>query len=148
VVLDGAPRATLLGRSRYQREREPPEACFSYSPELNPVERGGFMSSGVLSPIGSSRPSSYFKERSPMRLSPIGRTLLAYDALLVSRGGWKQSSHWDINALDRYKVLCHNICVLGQARHELGIEPNFGAEFPVAPQLPVIRRILVQGPLE
>jgi transposase len=26
------------------------------------------------------------------------------------------------------KVLCHNICVLVQALHELGIEPNFGAE--------------------
>jgi transposase len=35
------------------------------------------------------------------------------------------------------KVLCHNICVLVQAIHELGIEPNFGAEFPFAPKLPV-----------
>ncbi len=26
------------------------------------------------------------------------------------------------------KILCHNICVLVQAIHELGIEPNFGAE--------------------
>jgi len=26
------------------------------------------------------------------------------------------------------KVLCHNICVLIQAIHALGVEPNFGAE--------------------
>jgi hypothetical protein len=26
------------------------------------------------------------------------------------------------------KVLCHNICVLVQAIHELGIDPNFSAE--------------------
>ncbi len=26
------------------------------------------------------------------------------------------------------KVLCHNICVLIQAMHALGLEPNFGAE--------------------
>ncbi len=30
------------------------------------------------------------------------------------------------------KVLCHNICVLVQAIHELGIEPTFCAESPVA----------------
>jgi transposase len=30
------------------------------------------------------------------------------------------------------KVLCHNICVLIQSIHELGIEPTFCAEMPVA----------------
>ena len=30
------------------------------------------------------------------------------------------------------KVLCHNICVLVQAIHELGIEPTFCAETSVA----------------
>ena len=30
------------------------------------------------------------------------------------------------------KVLCHNICVLVQAIHELGIEPTFCAESSVA----------------
>lgn len=33
------------------------------------------------------------------------------------------------------KVLCHNICVLIQAIHELGIEPAFCAEIPVAQKL-------------
>ncbi len=33
------------------------------------------------------------------------------------------------------KVLCHNICVLIQSIHELGIEPNFCAELAVAQQL-------------
>ncbi len=40
------------------------------------------------------------------------------------------------------KVLCHNICVLVQAMHELAVEPdfgskaNFGSEFPFEPKLP------------
>ena len=32
------------------------------------------------------------------------------------------------------KVLCHNLCVLIQAIHELGIEPTFGAERFLAPK--------------
>jgi transposase len=35
------------------------------------------------------------------------------------------------------KVLCHNICVLVLAIHELGIEANFGSEIPLEPKLPV-----------
>jgi transposase len=35
------------------------------------------------------------------------------------------------------KVLCHNICVLIQSVHELGIEPNFCAETAVAQKLAV-----------
>src|SRR5215213_8087749 len=40
------------------------------------------------------------------------------------------------------KVLCHNICLLVLAMHDLGIEPNFGSkancgsEIPLEPQLP------------
>src|SRR5713226_4572472 len=30
------------------------------------------------------------------------------------------------------KVLCHNLCVVIQSAHELGIEMNFGAEVAVA----------------
>ena len=30
------------------------------------------------------------------------------------------------------KVLCHNVCVLIQATHELGIEPNFCAQLGLA----------------
>jgi hypothetical protein len=30
------------------------------------------------------------------------------------------------------KVLCHNVCVLIQAIHELGIEPNFCAQLDLA----------------
>jgi len=30
------------------------------------------------------------------------------------------------------KVLCHNVCVLIQAIHELGIEPNFCAQIGLA----------------
>jgi transposase len=33
------------------------------------------------------------------------------------------------------KVLCHNICVLIRAMHELGIEPTFGAGSGVEPKL-------------
>ena len=33
------------------------------------------------------------------------------------------------------KVLCHNICVLIQSIHELGIEPGFCAEMPVAQEV-------------
>lgn len=33
------------------------------------------------------------------------------------------------------KVLCHNLCVIIQAIHELGIEPTFGAERLVAPKI-------------
>jgi hypothetical protein len=35
------------------------------------------------------------------------------------------------------KLLCHNICVLIQAIHELGIEPNFCAEFRPAQKYPL-----------
>ena len=35
------------------------------------------------------------------------------------------------------KVLCHNICVLVQAIHELGIEPSFCAGLPVAQEVAV-----------
>jgi transposase len=34
------------------------------------------------------------------------------------------------------KVLCHNVCVIVHAMHELGIEPNFGSELPIEPKLP------------
>ena len=30
------------------------------------------------------------------------------------------------------KVLCHNVCVLIQATHELGIDPNFCAQLGLA----------------
>jgi transposase len=33
------------------------------------------------------------------------------------------------------KILCHNICVLIQAIHELGVEPNFCAEMAVAQKI-------------
>jgi transposase len=33
------------------------------------------------------------------------------------------------------KVLCHNICCLVQAIHELGIEPTFGSESELEPKL-------------
>ncbi len=33
------------------------------------------------------------------------------------------------------KVLCHNICVLIQAIHELGIEPNFCAQLGLAQKI-------------
>ncbi len=33
------------------------------------------------------------------------------------------------------KVLCHNICVLVRATHELGIEPTFGAGSGAEPKL-------------
>jgi transposase len=36
------------------------------------------------------------------------------------------------------KVLCHNLCVLVQAIHSLGIEPTFGAESLVAPKVPTL----------
>ncbi len=46
------------------------------------------------------------------------------------------------------KVLCHNICVLIQAIHELGIEPTFGAKptfsAGLAPASPP--GVLVQNP--
>jgi transposase len=35
------------------------------------------------------------------------------------------------------KVLCHNICCLVQAIHELGIEPTFGSEGTFSSELPV-----------
>jgi len=34
------------------------------------------------------------------------------------------------------KILCHNICVLIQSIYELGIEPTFWAESPVAQEVP------------
>ncbi len=37
------------------------------------------------------------------------------------------------------KVLCHNICVLIQAIHELGTEPAFGAEMADARNVAVRR---------
>jgi len=33
------------------------------------------------------------------------------------------------------KVLCHNLCVIIQVIHELGIDPTFGAERLVAPKV-------------
>jgi transposase len=36
------------------------------------------------------------------------------------------------------KVLCHNICVLIQSIYELGLEPTFWAELPVAQKVPEI----------
>ena len=42
----------------------------------------------------------------------------------------------------RCKVLCHNICVIIRATHELGVEPafgskrTFGSETPLAPKNP------------
>ncbi len=35
------------------------------------------------------------------------------------------------------KILCHNICVLIQAEHELGIEPNKCAGFRPAQEIPL-----------
>ena len=33
------------------------------------------------------------------------------------------------------KVLCHNMCVLIRATHDLGVEPTFGAESGVEPKI-------------
>jgi len=33
------------------------------------------------------------------------------------------------------KVLCHNMCVLIRATHDLGVEPNFGAGSGVEPKI-------------
>ncbi len=33
------------------------------------------------------------------------------------------------------KVLCHNVCVLIRATHDLGIEAAFGSETPLEPKL-------------
>ncbi len=35
-----------------------------------------------------------------------------------------------VNPTTASKVLCHNLCVVIQAVHELGIETNFGAAMP------------------
>ncbi len=34
-----------------------------------------------------------------------------------------------------FKILCHNICVLIQSAYELGINPTFGTEQPVVPEV-------------
>ena len=47
------------------------------------------------------------------------------------------------------KVLCHNMCVLIRAAHDLGVEPNFGAGSGVEPKIFVwvcFHRILAQCP--
>jgi asparagine synthase (glutamine-hydrolysing) len=64
----------------------------------------------------------------------------------VQNGQVRVHKYWESPVPDLSSA--QPLCILVQAKHELGIEPNFGAEFPVASQLPVLRRILVQGPLE
>jgi transposase len=102
VVLDGAPSHT-------SKEIELPEnvsllALPSYSPELNPVERWFQELSEESSPTSSLRPSSYCKRRLAKRLSLTGRSRDVCNDLPVSPGGWKPSSHWDINTLDWYNT--------------------------------------------
>lgn len=103
LVLDGAPSHTS-GQLEL-----PKNVSFlrlpAYSPELNPVERWFLEFRRALSKTGSSRPWSYCKRRSRACWSHTGGTLPAYEASPVSPGGWKPSSRWDINALDRYKTV-------------------------------------------
>ena len=100
VVLDGAPSHTsgqITLPENVSLLRLP-----SYSPELNPAERWfqefrRALSNRIFETV------ELLQGALTDTLEPLGRTLFAYDALLVSPGGWKQSSLWDINALDRYE---------------------------------------------
>ena len=72
--------------------------------ELNPVERwfSGVQARSLQQDFRDCR--ALLQVTLTEALEPsTGRSLLDYEALLVSPGGWKPSSHWDINALDRYK---------------------------------------------
>jgi transposase len=87
VVLDGAPSHTS-GQTTLPENvsllRLP-----AYSPELNPVERDGFRSSGGRSPTRFLGRWSCCRRHSRRRWSLTGRTLPDYEASLVSPGGWK-----------------------------------------------------------
>jgi transposase len=85
VVLDGAPShrsEQIVCPDNVEFLRLP-----AYSPELDPVERDGFKSSGVSYPTRLSRPSSYYKRRSAKHFNPTGRSLLASEGSPVSPGG-------------------------------------------------------------
>ncbi len=55
-------------------------------------------------------------------------------AMIKARFGERIRSKTDVAQTNEMllKVLCHNICVVIQSMHELGIEPTFWAESPVA----------------
>jgi len=55
-------------------------------------------------------------------------------SMIKAKFGDAVRSKSDIGQLNEVlcKVLCHNLCVLVQAIHELGIQPTFGAERLVA----------------
>lgn len=84
IVLEGAP-------SHRSKEIACPQSVSllrlpRYSPELNPVERWFQGFRRVLS-NRIFETSSYYKRRSPKRLSPTGKSLLAYNDSPVSLGG-------------------------------------------------------------
>jgi len=58
-------------------------------------------------------------------------------AMVKAKFGDSVKSRSEIGQINEVlcKVLCHNICVVIQEMHELGIQPNYCAELPVAQRL-------------
>ena len=101
IVLDGAPS------HRSERIVHPENISLlmlpPYSPELDPVWRGGFKSSGESCRTGHSRRSLYSKRRSPKRLSPTGKTPPSSNGSPVTLGGWRRwRRRYDLNSPERY----------------------------------------------
>ena len=64
-------------------------------------------------------------------------------SMIKAKFGDAVRSKSDVGQLNEVlcKVLCHNICVLIQAIHILGIEPAFVNDLTVRPNLEVNRRL-------
>src|SRR5437870_13819466 len=58
-------------------------------------------------------------------------------SMIKSKFGDSVRSKSDVGQINEAlcKVLCHNICALIQATHELGIEPTFGAKPTIGAEL-------------
>ena len=106
LVVDNAP-------SHLSKEITHPENVSllnlpAYSPELKPVGRWFLEFRGALSNRARSIESvEMLQEVLTEALAPYtGKTPLSCDGSPVTRGGWRPSTHWDINELDRYNT--HN----------------------------------------
>lgn len=65
--------------------------------------------------------------------------MLSYVLNLVIDGGPDFSAQADVTMVNEVlcKIICHNICVLIQESHELGISTAFWAETSPAQEVPV-----------